>query len=184
MTPEVPVPRIRLKLAIRACGVTSKALQQLCKESGIDLHCIERALKGKAISADAYLSLCAATGIDPVNGKPCAPHQVGNIIWGFLGYGLKITRGLRYLSTRDAASLAGVSHTIIVGIEAGRMVSTASLLKICAFMNVHPEGYTTPLCAGRRIAAATISPRFGKPDVSRETFRRRETSEAPCLTPP
>jgi Flp pilus assembly CpaE family ATPase len=89
---------------------------------------------GKPINAGAYLALCGAAGIDPVD-CACRPAKAVS------STALFITRGVRRVDQRSAAKLIGVSCRV----EAGKPVSIANTMKVCAFIGVHPDGYTTPL---------------------------------------
>lgn len=167
-------PRLRLKTVIKAHVIGLAAQRSLSERSGVDLNTLDRACKGRRIAADPYLALCAAIGIDPVTGAPCAPHAVGKVLWCFLGYGLMGHRLLRKVDQRAAAAQAGLTHPLICGVEKGRSVSTESLLKICAWMGVHPEAHTTPLCAGVSRGNTRFTKQNQRPEALEEWNRKME----------
>jgi transcriptional regulator with XRE-family HTH domain len=64
---------------------------------------------------------------------------------GLLSAVLYIIRSLRRLDQRSAAKAIGVSSSTVCRVEAGKPVSMAAMIKVCAFIGVHPDGYTAPL---------------------------------------
>lgn len=132
--------------ALRVAAPTSATLAALADRAGIDRRqaCLARA--GKPIAAGAHLALCGRVGIDPMDGVARAPKIVfPNVEWWLLAAGLYITRGLRRLDQRRAAKAIGISPSTVCRIEACRPISIGNLVKVCRFIGVHVDGYTTPL---------------------------------------
>ena len=74
-----------------------------------------------------------------------------NVVWWILSGALHITRSLKKLDQRSAAKAIGISPATVCRVERGRPASIAALLKVCAFVGVHPDGYTVPLKCPRKI---------------------------------
>jgi transcriptional regulator with XRE-family HTH domain len=122
------------------------ALDELARRADVTSRQASLARAGKPVNAGAYLALCAATGIDPVDGKS-RPAKVlsPNVVWWLLSGALYITRHLKKLDQRAAAEAIGISAATVCRVERGHPVSIGVLLKVCAFIGVHPFGYTAPL---------------------------------------
>jgi DNA-binding XRE family transcriptional regulator len=128
-------------LCLRASSPT--ALATLAAKAHVTPRQTALARAAKPINAGAYLALCGVLGVDPVNGcvrpiKDVSPR----IEWGLLGAALRIARELRRLNQRSAAKAIGVSPSTVCRVETGRPVSIANVVKVCAFIGVHPDGYT------------------------------------------
>jgi DNA-binding XRE family transcriptional regulator len=48
------------------------------------------------------------------------------------------------LNQRSAAKAIGVSPSTVCRVETNKPVSIANMIKVCAFIGVHPDGYTAP----------------------------------------
>jgi DNA-binding Xre family transcriptional regulator len=133
------------------------ALVGLAAQAGVTPRQVSLARAGKPINAGAYLALCGAIGVDPVDGSPRPVKSVSsNIEWWLLSHALHITRGLRPLNQRSAAKVIRVSPSTVCRVEAGKPVSIANMVKVCAFLGVHPDGYTTPVgCVCDRVSRET-----------------------------
>ena len=109
--------------------------------------------------AGAYLALCAAVGIDPIDGKPRHVKELSsNVVWWLLSGALHITRSLKKLDQRTAAKVIGISPATVCRVELGQPVSIGVLIKVCAFIGVHPDGYTAPLkCPPEIVSRETCS---------------------------
>jgi hypothetical protein len=118
----------------------------LACQAGVTPRQASFARTGKAINAGSYLALCAASGIDPVDGKS-RPAKVlsPNVVWWLLSGALYITRHLKKLDQRAAAEAIGISAASVCRVECGQPVSIGVVLKVCAFIGVHPDGYTAAL---------------------------------------
>jgi transcriptional regulator with XRE-family HTH domain len=141
--------RMLLADALRTAAPTSAALAVFADRAGVGRRqaCLARA--GKPICAGAYLALCGALGISPMDGTRRAPKIVSpNVEWWLVGTALYITRGLRRLNQRQAAKAIGVSPSTVCRLEACKPVSIANLVKVCRFIGVHADGYTAPHAAG------------------------------------
>jgi DNA-binding Xre family transcriptional regulator len=121
-------------------------LDAVARQAGVTPRQASLARAGKPVNAGAYLALCAATGIDPVNGGARPPKLISpNVVWWLLSGALYITRHLKKLDQRAAAEALGISAASVCRVEQGQPVSIGVLLKVCAFIGVHPFGYTAPL---------------------------------------
>lgn len=131
---------------LRLSTSTPDMLVAVAKRAGVTPRLASLARAGKSINAGAYLALCGATGINPLDGAPRPVKRVSpNVMWWLLSAALHITRGLRRLDQRSAAKVIGVSPSTVCRVEAGNPVSAANMIKVCAFVGVHPDGYTAPL---------------------------------------
>jgi transcriptional regulator with XRE-family HTH domain len=135
-----------LSTALQSLGSSWAALDSLAREARVTPRQVSLARSGKPINAGAHLALCAAVGIDPVDSKP-RPVKVlsPNIVWWILSGALYITRNLKKLDQRAAAKVIGISPATVCRVECGQPVSIGVMLKVCAFIGVHPDGYTAPL---------------------------------------
>ena len=143
----------------------------VAQHAGVTPRQASMARAGKPINAGAHLALCAATGIDPVNGKSRPVKELSpNVVWWLLSGALYITRSLKKLDQRSAAKFIGVSPATVCRVECGQPVSIGVLLKVCAFIGVHPDGYT---------AALVCPPEIVSGETSTETscFRSEKPSE-------
>jgi DNA-binding XRE family transcriptional regulator len=59
---------------------------------------------------------------------------------------------------RNAAKVIGVSPSTVCRLESGKPVSIASMIKVCAFIGVHPDGYTEPHQVGQRGGVSRETP--------------------------
>jgi DNA-binding XRE family transcriptional regulator len=132
--------------AMRSAASSLVTVAALADQAGVTPRQVSLARAGKPINAGAYLALCGAIGIDPVDGSPRPVKTVSaNVEWRLLGTALHITRNLRQLNQRSAAKAIGVSPSTVCRVETGRPVSVANVVKVCAFVGVHPDGYTVPV---------------------------------------
>jgi transcriptional regulator with XRE-family HTH domain len=147
---------------LRSTASSWTDLDAVARRAGVQSKLASMARAGKPINAGAHLALCAATGIDPVDGRPRPVKDLSpNVVWWLLSGALHITRSLQKLDQRDAAKVIGISPATVCRVEHGQPVSIGVLIKVCTFIGVHPDGYTAPLVCPPEI-------------VSRET--RTETS--------
>jgi hypothetical protein len=132
--------------ALRSSAGSSDRLAALAAEAAVTPRQASMARAGKPINAGAYLALCGAVGVDPCDGTPRPIKAVSaDVIWWLLSAALYITRGLRQLDQRSAAKAIGVSPSTVCRVECGQPVSIGNMIKVCAFIGVHPDGYTAPL---------------------------------------
>jgi transcriptional regulator with XRE-family HTH domain len=125
---------------------SARPLASLAAEANVTPRQVSLARSGKPINAGAYLALCGAAGIDPVDGSARPVKSVAaNVEWWVLAMALFVTRGLRKLDQRSAAKAIGVSASTVCRVETGNPVSIANMIKVCTFLGVHPDGYTAPL---------------------------------------
>jgi DNA-binding XRE family transcriptional regulator len=155
-------------------------LDAIAHQAGVTPRQASMARAGKPINAGAYLALCAAVGVDPVSGsarpeKPLSP----NVVWWLLSAALYITRNLRRLDQRAAADAIGISPATVCRIERGQPVSVGVLIKVCAFIGVHPDGYAAPLvCPPEIVSRGTCTETY----CSRSDIVSDAVSAAPAST--
>jgi DNA-binding XRE family transcriptional regulator len=119
------------------------ALDAIAHQAGVCPRQASLARAGKPVNAGAYLALCAVTGIDPVDGTSRPVRELSpNVAWWLLSGALYITRHLKKLDQRAAAKAIGISAASVCRVERGQPVSIGVMLKVCAFIGVHPFGYT------------------------------------------
>jgi DNA-binding Xre family transcriptional regulator len=136
--PTGGVPRI---LASVLKQLTPAAAVEIADRTGPEMRrLVFRARAGRPINAGAFLAICAAIGIDPVDGSSRAPRAVpARVAWRMVGVGLSIARRLRRQDLRSAAKVIGISASTLCRIEAGDAVSVESLLALCRYIGVHPR---------------------------------------------
>jgi DNA-binding Xre family transcriptional regulator len=140
-----PCVRAVLAATLRALASSPAAAVEIAERAGPDMRGhVFRARSGKPINAGAFVALCGAVGIDPVDGSARPPRQVpSRIAWPMVGAGLRIMRRLRHQDQRAAAKAIGISAATLCRVEAGDSVSVETLLAVCAFIGVHPEHYAS-----------------------------------------
>jgi hypothetical protein len=132
--------------ALQIVAASPAALTGVAASAGVMPRQVALARANKPINAGAYLAICGAAGLDPVDGLPRPIKSVSpNVEWWLLGTALRLTRGLRRLNQRSAAEAIGTSSSTVCRVETGRPVSIANMVKVCAFIGVHPNGYTAPI---------------------------------------
>jgi transcriptional regulator with XRE-family HTH domain len=133
-------------------------LDVIAHEAGVGSRQASQALAGKPINAGAFLALCAVTGVDPVGGTSRPPQTLSpNVAWWLLSWALYTTRTLKKLDQRAAAKAIGISTASVCRAELGHPVSVEILLKVCAFIGVHPFGYMAPLVCPPEIVSRGTS---------------------------
>jgi DNA-binding XRE family transcriptional regulator len=129
-------------------------LDAVAKRAGVPSKLASMARAGKPINAGAYLALCAAIGIDPVDGKPRPTKRLSpTMAWWLLASALFVTRSLKKLDQRAAAKVIGISPATVCRVERGQPVSIGVLIKICRFVGAHPDDYTAPLVCPQEIVS-------------------------------
>jgi transcriptional regulator with XRE-family HTH domain len=138
--------RSALANALQVSAVSPESFAAIAAQAAVTRRQVALARTGKPINAGAYLALCGAVGVDPVDGSPRPVKAISsNVAWWLLSAALYITRGLRRLDQRSAAKLIRVSPSTVCRVESGEPVSIAAMVKVCVFIGVHPDGYTAPL---------------------------------------
>lgn len=138
--------RSALAYALRVSAVSPESWAAVAAQAAVTRRQVALARAGKPINAGAYLALCGAVGVDPVDGSPRPVKAISsNVAWWLLSAALYITRGLRRLDQRSAAKVIGVSAATVCRVECSKPVNIVNMLKVCAFVGVHPDGYTAPL---------------------------------------
>jgi transcriptional regulator with XRE-family HTH domain len=135
-----------LSQALQSIASSWPQLDAIARQAGVSPKLVSLARAGKPINAGAYLAVCAAIGIDPVDGKRRPVQQIKpSLVWWQLSAALHIIRSLKKLDQRAAAKVIGVSPATVCRVERVQPVSIGVLIKVCAFIGVHPFGYTAPL---------------------------------------
>jgi DNA-binding XRE family transcriptional regulator len=139
--PSTPCPRGVLAGVLKEIAPSPSAAVEIAERAGPDMRGhVFRARSGKPINAGAFVALCGAVGIDPVDGSARPPRRVpSRITWPMVGAGLRIVRRLRHQDQRSAARTIGISAATLCRVEAGDSVSVETLLAVCAFIGAHPE---------------------------------------------
>jgi DNA-binding XRE family transcriptional regulator len=143
-----PLPRRArpmLAAVLREVAPSADAAVEIADRAGPYMRGhVFRARSGKPINAGAFVALCGAVGIDPLDGSVRSPRRVpSGIAWPMVGAGLRIVRRLRHQDQRSAAKTIGISAATLCRVEAGDAVSVETLLAVCAFVGVHPEHYAS-----------------------------------------
>jgi transcriptional regulator with XRE-family HTH domain len=135
-----------LSQALQSVASSWPLLDAIARQAGVSPKLVSLARAGKPINAGAYLAVCGAIGINPVDGMPAPVKQLKpSLVWWQLSAALYITRALKKLDQRAAAKVIGVSPATVCRVERGQPVSIGVLIKTCSFIEVHPDGYTAPL---------------------------------------
>jgi hypothetical protein len=135
------------------------ALNEFARQAGVPPKLASLAKAGKPVNAGAHLALCAAVGIDPVDGRPRPVKELSpNVVWWLLSSAMFITRNLKKLNQRAAAEAIGISVASVCRVERGQPVSINSLIKVCSFVQVHPDGFTAPLVCPPEIVPRGTGP--------------------------
>ena len=152
--------------ALQVIASSPAARVKLATQADVLPRQVALARAGKPINAGAYLALCGAAGLDPVDGSPRPIKTVSSIVeWWLLGTALRIARGLRRLNQRSAAAAIGVSSSTVCRVETGRPVSIGNMIKVCAFIGVPPDGYTAPVRSPRGVVSRETPTETRCPDL-------------------
>jgi DNA-binding XRE family transcriptional regulator len=143
--------RAFLANALRQTAPSSADIMEIADRAGGLRRQALLARAAKPVNAGAFLALCGAIGIDPVDGSSRAIKAVpASISWALVGAGLKITRQLRGYNQRSVARIAEISASTVCRVETGKPVSVESLLAICRFIGAHPDDYAVSCFTGNR----------------------------------
>ena len=134
-----------LSAALQSSASTWAQQDVIARQAGVTSREVSLARSGKPVNAGAFLALCAAGGIDPAAGTSRPARTLSpNVVWGLLSQALYITRNLKKLDQRAAAEVIGISPASVCRVERGHQVSIGVMLKVCAFIGVHPFAYAAP----------------------------------------
>jgi DNA-binding Xre family transcriptional regulator len=114
---------------------------------GIDGRLARRAASGQDVNSSAHLKLCAAIGIDPVDGSKRDPRFASDIDWNRVG--IKVLLALIHSSSepgkktamREAAQRWKLPLVTLARMKAGQPVNIANLLNLCAALGCHPHEF-------------------------------------------
>lgn len=124
---------------LNALGVAG--MVDLARSIDVNPRAARDAAKGLPISADHFLRLAAAVGLDPMTGAAIAPRVVGALDLKTLGAAIQITLGLHGNSKRAAAKATGLSAMAIVRLIRGERVSIDTLMRACRHFGTDAFGY-------------------------------------------
>lgn len=133
---------------IAADGVTPRVFNEAVRLKPRNWQSLTR---GSTVPAADHLRLCQYLGLDPVTqAEPAAgmPAFMGDISWPNVALVLFANRQHRGLSVREAAAAIGISTATLSTAESGRKVAAGSLLKICAWVDRHPNELTAAPASG------------------------------------
>lgn len=147
MSISASAPGLSKRLAAALKTFDDNGLRDLGARCGVAFVIMARARAGRAINVRDYLALCAGLGIDPTSGSRREDAQVpAEVLWCFLGTGVRTARSTRGLSVRAAARIARIPACTFTRIEQGRPVGIVNFLALCRFVGVPPEGFTRNQC--------------------------------------
>lgn len=131
------------RLAQHLQGLTRPEMAEVSDRAGVPRKIGARARAGRKVSANAYMLVCSAVGVDAATGAPTVrgPRAGFSIIWWVFGSALFITRHLRRLDLRSAADLVGVSAATLSRAERGHPIAVESYLSVANFIGVPPQGF-------------------------------------------
>lgn len=126
------------RLADALAPLDREARLLLAERAGVAEIAVSRARGQCSVTADNFLRLCAAIGIDPTPDIPRAPvrARIGWLDHATLGLGIRSTRYANKHSIRDAVKASRISLTTISPMEHGQPVSIENI-------GAHPLGYVT-----------------------------------------
>ena len=134
-----------LSNALQSSASSWPALDAIARQAGVTSRQASLARAGRPVNAGAYLALCAASGVDPAAETSRPPKPLSpNVAWWLLSGALYITRNLEKLDQRSTAEAIGISAASVCRVERGQAVSIGIMLKVCAFIGVHPDAYIAP----------------------------------------
>lgn len=105
---------------------------------------------GRPASADSFLAAHAVKGWDPLTSRAADPHMPpagGPVMWNMLALALRLSRlmtGGEEMGYREAAKLARVPLVTWCRAENAQPVGVVNLLRLCAFLDRHPNDFCTP----------------------------------------
>lgn len=108
------------------------------------------ARSGRAIGADAFLSLHHLRGLDPLTSRaadPLMPARRGPLVWGHLAVALRYVEehgGCAPRTARACARHAKVNVMAWHRARHGQPMSMGNLLALCAALDRHPHDFTAP----------------------------------------
>lgn len=144
-----------------------RPVEALAEESGVPRGIVLRALACRPVSADAFLRLCAVVGLVPAWGaastrdsgfgftlSPTRPTRPCALSFAFAGMAMRLARTDRGHNIRDGAAAAGVSVTTTSRIEAGKVVSIESVVRVAAYVGVSVTQFVAEAPHGQPVSRA------------------------------
>jgi hypothetical protein len=133
----------KVRLAQHLGGLHPLAMGVVSDGAGVHRKLGGRARVGRKINATAYLLLCAAIGLDALDGKQ-GDHRSRagfTIAWEVLGCTLFLTRRCHRLDLRSAARRIGVSAATLSRAEGGQAIDVENYLSVVRFLRMPAEAF-------------------------------------------
>jgi len=155
-------PQVALARAYR--GLQRKDIGAAAFKAGVQPKQIANLMSGRPISADAFLRLAIAIGLDPMPDfpKPAGPNQPADLDRVQFAMAFRIARGLRDHSPQEAAETIGCKAYTIGRIERADVLSIGVVLRACGYIGQHVWAYCVMSTPGKKS--------YDFPGVSRETI--------------
>lgn len=134
--------RNRLRSAVKALKMDDR--EALANALRISVDEVNRAARNADLNAEAFLALCAGTGIDPVSAADVTrtPRPIA-ICWNVLAIALRMHRKTLKLNIRAGAKRAKVCVATMSRAEGGlQALSADSLTKLCLYLDRSPGLFT------------------------------------------
>ncbi len=144
--PEIDTARLAAIVAARLPSLNDR--RAFVTQRGVGFHTIVRAAARRPLAAQAYLTLCAGLGLDPLTleraGADMPPFR-GEVLWPMAGAALQVARHLHGHDQRAVSRAARLSLATVNRAENGQALSAGSLLRLAAYVGVHPHLWSAPL---------------------------------------
>lgn len=160
----------RTSLARAFARIDQDQIPAVASAAGVSPRQVSNLIVGRPVKANAFLRLCAALNHDPLPELPHSPLiYPANFDHAMMAMGCKIKRGLNGHDLDAASKAIGFSRATISRVENAHVMSIGVVLKVCAYIGVHPFNYFQLEKAGTRLV--------DREAVSRGTSNKSETSE-------
>ena len=122
-------------------GFSDSAIVELAIQAGVSRRVARQAANGRRISAEPYLKLCCALGVDPYTGlwRAAAPQPEARCNWARLAYTVRFARSRRGHNIRAAAEFLGLSTATISRAENRKPVAIESVLLLIPYTGLSAE---------------------------------------------
>lgn len=143
--PEIDAGKLARIVAARLPSLEDR--RAFVHDRGVGFHTIVRAATKRPLAAQAFLTLCAGLGLDPLTLEPAAgdmPPFRGEVIWPMAGAALQVARHLHGHDQRAVSRAARLSLATVNRAENGQALSAGSLLRLAAYVGLHPHAWSGP----------------------------------------
>jgi transcriptional regulator with XRE-family HTH domain len=122
-------------------GFSGSAIVELAAQAGVSKRVARQAANGRRISAEPYLMLCCALGVDPCTGLPraAATQPKARCNWARLAYIVRSVRSRRGHGIRAAAEFVGLSTATISRTENAKPVAIETVLLLVSYSGMSAE---------------------------------------------